>query len=136
MFDNFFKSKEENKEVPLAIRAIAALQQNRYPEALRLLNEYIYMIEGLSKPMTQDDAVFYYNRSIAKVGLNDIEGAIDDLQKCLKIAKLHQAYYELFRLQKSHGNNQLALEALVNAYETGSQDAEKILRENTNYFAR
>jgi tetratricopeptide (TPR) repeat protein len=134
MFDKFFKKKKEVEETPLAIRALATLQQGNYPEALRLLNEYITMLEGLSQPLTDDDGVYYYNRSIAKVGVNDIDGAIEDLNKCVKLAQLHQAYFELFKLHNHKGRDRQSLDALIKAYECGSQEAETILRENTNYF--
>lgn len=136
MFDKLFKKKEEPKETPLAIRAIATLQQGNYPEALKLLNEYIKMIEGFAQPLTSDDAVFYYNRNIAKTQLNDIDGAIEDLKKCVAICDFEPAYFELFRLSHAKGENEKSIKYLIKAYELGNKEAETILRQNTNYFNR
>src|ERR1039457_7344516 len=100
MFDKIFKKEDEQSKTPLAIKALAALQQENYPVALKLLNEYIKMIEGFSNPLTEDDAVFYYNRALAKENLGDIDGAILDLEKCNSIANLHQSFLRLGSLQQ------------------------------------
>jgi tetratricopeptide (TPR) repeat protein len=136
MFKKFFKKQEEPEETPLAVRALATLQQGNYPEALKLLNEYIKMIEGFSKPLTEDDAAFYYNRALAKENLNDIDGAIIDLEKCNSIANLHQSYLRLGSLQQQKGQSDKSIKNIVRAYELGNQEAENILREYTNYFNR
>lgn len=134
MFNNFFKKKEEVKETPLAIRALASLQQGNYPVALKLLNEYIKMLEGITQPLTADDGVFYYNRALAKENLGDIDGAINDLEKCNTLAQLHQAYLRLGSLQQKKGKSDKAISNIIKAYELGSQEAEEILRKHTNYF--
>lgn len=136
MFDKLFKKKEEPKEIPTAVKALAALQNGNFSEALKYLDEYITMLEGLTQPLTCDDAVFYYNRNIAKTQLNNIDGAIEDLKKCISICDMHQAYFELFRLLHFKGENKNSLNYLVKAYELGNKEAEQILRENTNYFNR
>lgn len=133
MFENFFKKGEE---MPLALRAISALQKGNHEEALKLFNEYIHMIENQNMPLTEDDASFYYNRSIAKTQLDDIDGAIEDLIKCLKIAEIHQAYLELFRLYRFKQDAQTGIKYLIRSYELGNKEAEKLLQENTNYFNR
>jgi tetratricopeptide (TPR) repeat protein len=129
------RNNEGVEETPLAIRAVATLQNGNYPEALNLLNEYITRIEGFGK-LSSDDGVWYYNRSIAKEALLDKNGAIDDLKKCLIVTKLHQAFYRLAILQSQCGENKESLTNLVNAYELGNTDAEIQLREYTNYFNR
>ncbi len=136
MFKKIFsKSNDKKKETPLGLKAIIALQDGNYNVALPLLNEYIKMIEGLNIPLTSDDAVFYYNRSIVKDNLNDVDGAIVDLKKCIKICDLHQAYFALFQLLFYKKNEkQEALNFLIKAHEAGSDKAEPILRINTNYF--
>ena len=136
MFDKFFKKKEETKETPLAIKALATLQQGNYPEALKLLNEYITMIEGFSKPLDSDDGIMYYNRSIAKEALNDKIGAISDLKKSVKLSEIHQAFFRLADLQSKTGEQEESIKNLVKAYELGNSDAEEALRKYTNYFNR
>lgn len=136
MFDKFFKKKEEPKATPLGLKALATLQQGNYPEALKLFNEYITMIEGFSKPLDSDDGIMYYNRSIAKEALNDKNGAISDLKKCIQLAEIHQAYFRLADLQSQTGEQQESIKNLVRAYELGSSDAEEALRKYTNYFNR
>lgn len=136
MFKNLFKKKEDKDQTPLAIRALAVLQQGDYPKALSLLNEYITMIEGFSKPLDSDDGMMYYNRSIAKEALNDKEGAKSDLKIAVKLANLHQAYFRLADLQSQTGEQQESINNLVKAYELGSTDAEEALRKYTNYFNR
>ncbi|RRJ89725.1 tetratricopeptide repeat protein [Flavobacterium macacae] len=133
MFDDFFKKREE---MPLALRAISALQKGNYQEALKLFDEYILMVENQNLPLNEDDASFYYNRSIAKSQLDDIDGAMEDLVKCLRIAELHQAYLELFNLYRFKQDAQTGTKYLIRAYELGNKEAEKVLRENTNYFNR
>ncbi len=136
MFDKFFKKKEETEETPLPLKALATLQQGNYPEALKLFNEYITMIEGFSKPLDSDDGIMYYNRSIAKEALNDKNGAISDLKKSVQLAEIHQAYFRLADLQSQTGDQQESIKNLVRAYELGSSDAEEALRKYTNYFNR
>ena len=137
MFKNFFNKKQEVEETPLAIRAMATLQQGNYSEGLRLFNEYISMIEGLSTPLNADDGVMYYNRSIAKEALNDKFGAINDLKKAVQLGfENDQCYFRLADLQSQTGDQQESIKNLVKAYELGSSDAENALRKYTNYFNR
>jgi tetratricopeptide (TPR) repeat protein len=82
MFRKFFKKDEE---MPLPLRAIQALQEKQYQKSLELFNEYITSIEKSGATLDADDAIFYYNRSIAKTQLNDMSGAIDDLSESISI---------------------------------------------------
>lgn len=133
IFKKIFKKKEE-QETPLAIRALTTLQQGKYQEALSLLNEYIKTeIESSKLPLDSDDGLMYYNRSIAKEALNDRSGAISDLRKCISISESHHAYFKLADLQ-SQTSKKLDVDNLIRAYELGSTDAEKSLRQYTNYF--
>lgn len=136
MFNKLFNKKEEPKETPLAVRALATLQQGNYHEALKLLNEYITLIEGFSKPLDADDGMMYYNRSIAKEALDDKSGAKSDLKKAVELAELHQAYFRLADLQSQTGEQQEAINNLIKAYDLGSTDAEEALRTYTNYFSK
>lgn len=133
MFEKFFKKGEE---MPLALRAVTSLQKGNHQEALKLFNEYIHMIENQNIPLTEDDASFYYNRSIAKTQLDNIDGAIDDLLKCVQIAEINQAYLELFRLYRFKQDAQTGIQYLIRSYELGNKEAEHLLKENTNYFNR
>ncbi|HZX57190.1 MAG TPA: hypothetical protein VFE54_00635 [Mucilaginibacter sp.] len=129
-------TKDQKAVAALVLTGLSLLQNGRYAEALPYLNEYISMLEGLNQPLTADDAIYYYNRSVAKVGLDDIDGAIEDLNKCVAISKIHQAYFQLFKLHDFKRDSRAALDALIDAYENGNTEAEAILREHTNYFNR
>jgi len=131
------KSKNENEKLPyeaqLYLLAISALQNGEHQKSLDLFNNLINNHMNKSN-LTDQEAGFYYNRSIAKTQLNDIEGAINDLKTSIKIHELNQAYYELFRLYQFKEEPQKGLTYLIKAYELGNENAEQILRENTNYF--
>jgi len=113
-------TKSQKEIATLVVTGLSLLQNGRYAEALPYLNEYISTLERSNEPLTADDAIYYYNRSIAKVGLDDIDGGIDDLNKCVAISKIHQAYFQLFKLYDFKRNDRAALNALVDAYESGS----------------
>ena len=134
---NFKKKQKESEKLPyeaqLYLLAISALQNNEYRKSLDLFNDLINNHMNKSN-LTDQEAGFYYNRSIAKTQLDDIDGAIDDLKASVKIHELEQAHYELFRLYQFKGEPQKGLTYLIRAYELGNENAEKILRENTNYF--
>ena len=120
-------------EAQLYYSAISCLQNGEYHKALNLFDELISNHIDESN-LTDQEAQFYYNRAIAKTQLDDVDGAIEDLKKAIKIYDLHQAYYELFRLYHSKNEPQSGLNYLVKAYKLGNKNAEKILRESTNYF--
>lgn len=134
---NFNKKTKESEKLPyeaqLYLLAISALQNSEYQKSLDLFNDLINNHMNKSN-LTDQEAGFYYNRSIAKTQLDDIDGAINDLKTSVKIHELEQAYYELFRLYQFKEEPQKGLTYLIRAYELGNDNAEKILRENTNYF--
>lgn len=131
-----FKKKESEKlpyEAQLYLQAISALQNNEYEKSLDLFNDLIKDNINQSD-LTEHEANLYYNRSIAKTQLDDIDGAITDLKTSIKIHELEQAHFELFRLYEFKDEPQNGLTYLIRAYELGNENAEEILRENTNYF--
>lgn len=156
----------------LGIQAITHLQNGEYQEALKFLDIYIEKLNDSKKELNTDDAMMYYNRSIAKTQLSNNDGAIKDLSTAISIdPTFHQFRAERGRIllaekrygeaiqdytmcleinpaeaanylcQRGYanfnsGNQDQGLKDFVNAFEMGSKEAEKILRENTNYFDR
>ena len=84
--------------------------------------------------ITVQDAMIYYNRSLAKYNLDDLEGALDDLNASLSIYELDQAYYQLFTIYNQQNKPQEAMEYLIKSYKLGNLDAVSILANNTDYF--
>ena len=123
-------------EAQLYLLAVSSLQQGEYAKSLKLFNELIDKYTYNKPEYAEQESGFYYNRSIAKTQLDDIDGAIQDLKTSINIYELHQAYFELFKLYHFKGEPQSGMSFLIRAYELGSSEAEKVLRNNTNYFNR
>ncbi|MFZ4456339.1 MAG: hypothetical protein ACOYOT_08975 [Bacteroidales bacterium] len=133
MSDKAFNTKSNSQE-ELSKKAILTLQNGNNQEALKLFNEYIDIAEKSKKTLTIEDVMIYWNRHIAKIKLNDIDGAIKDLLKCTQICNFDSAYFELYRIYEYKRQNDLSLKYLIKAYENGNKQAETLLRKNTNYF--
>ncbi len=133
MFSKLFKKKETTlKEKGDA--ALKVLSRGEFKEALPLLDEYISIIEKEKSVFTIEDVMFYWNRHVAKMNTNNVDGAITDLLKCTQICNFDSAYFELYRIYLSRKNFEQSLKYLIKAYENGNKEAEVLLRKNTNYF--
>ena len=134
MLNNIFGKKNSSKETNIGALALSKLQNGEFEDALPLLNKYINRLESLSEPLTKDDAILYYNRAVTKEQLNDLDGAVMDLERCNAIASLHQSFLKLGSLQQKLGRSEESINNIIIAYKLGNDEAENILRKYTNYF--
>jgi tetratricopeptide (TPR) repeat protein len=135
MFRKLFKRKETTlKEKGDA--ALRLLEKGNFKEALPLLDEYISIIEKEKSVFSIEDVMFYWNRHVAKMNTNNVDGAITDLIKCTQICNFNSAYFELYRIYLNKGQSEIAKKYLVKAYEFGNKNAEDVLRKHSNYFKK
>jgi tetratricopeptide (TPR) repeat protein len=137
-----FDRKKEEKltgEPALFLMAASLLQNGEHQKSLevfnKLISEYVSnRVNFNDTEIAEQDAMIYYNRSLAKYYLNDMQGAIDDLKISVSISELNQAYYQLFVIYHNQDKPQEGIDYLVKSYKLGNKEAENILRQNTNYF--
>ena len=72
----------------------------------------------------------YYNE------IDNFENAIKDFSVCIQLHPEDKSYYLCERgiAYINSGNTEKAIQDMVSSYKLGNENAERILRENTNYF--
>ena len=133
------KEKKIKTEEQLLKSANSFLKKGEHKKVIevidQLISEYVTTRDNKNDiKVTVQDAIIYYNRSLAKYNINDLEGAVEDLNASLSIYELNQAYFQLFIIYNQQNKTQEAIEFLIKSYKLGNLDAVSILSENTNYF--
>ena len=133
------KEKKIKTEEQLLKSANSFLKKGEHKKVIevidQLISEYVTTRDNTNDiKVTVQDAIIYYNRSLAKYNINDLEGAVEDLNASLSIYELNQAYFQLFTIYNQQNKPQEAREFLIKSYKLGNLDAVSILSENTNYF--
>ena len=133
------KEKKIKTEEQLLKSANSFLKKGEHKKVIevidQLISEYVTTRDNTNDiKVTVQDAIIYYNRSLAKYNINDLEGALEDLNASLSIYELNQAYFQLFTIYNQQNKPQEAREFLIKSYKLGNLDAVSILSENTNYF--
>jgi tetratricopeptide (TPR) repeat protein len=135
------ESKEDKlpEDASLFLIAVSLLQNGDYQKSVETFNILISQhiknrVNINDSDFAEQDAMIYYNRSLAKYYLHDMQGAINDLKISISIHELNQAYYQFFVIYENQNKPQVGMDYLVRSYKLGNKEAEKLLRENTNYF--
>lgn len=108
MFSNFNNPKEDRFE---KVRSMSKLMEES--ECLYLENKFTEAIEVLNKviQLYPDNVVAYYNRSLAKKSIGDINGAIEDITKVINQQPDDaRAFFDRGNLYQTLDNNTKAME--------------------------
>lgn len=136
-FNTFIENLEHaNKELDAddAImyynRAIAKTQLSDLDGAVQDLNTAISINPSFYHAFAERGKIYMAKEKYSK--------AINDYTKSLEINPSNASHYLCQRgyANINAGNKQQAIHDFVNAYKNGSKEAEKVLKENTNYFSR